>query len=84
MILRKLQSERSDLLHDAVIAALRSSGFRFLRNVECKVLDDLVILTGVLPSFYLKQVAQTIAMGIDQVREVRNMVEVDPDYLGIR
>jgi osmotically-inducible protein OsmY len=59
--------------------ALRSSGYRHLGNLECEVRDDLVILTGMLPSFYLKQVAQTIAMGVDQVREVRNVVEVDPN-----
>jgi osmotically-inducible protein OsmY len=83
MTLATTQSERSEFLHDAVIVALDSSGYRLLRNVKCKVLDDLVILNGVLPSFYLKQVAQTIAMGIDQVREVRNMIEVDPDYMAI-
>jgi len=79
MILAATQAERSDLLHDAVIAALRSSGYRLLWNLECEVREDLVTLTGVLPSFYLKQVAQTIAMGVDQVREVRNGVEVAPD-----
>lgn len=79
MILAATQTERSDLLHDAVIAALRSSGYRLLWNLECEVREDLVTLTGVLPSFYLKQVAQTIAMGVDQVREVRNGVEVAPD-----
>jgi hypothetical protein len=84
MTLTTKQPERSDLLHDAVIVALGSSGYRLLRNVECKVLEDLVILTGILPSFYLKQVAQTIAMGIDHVREVRNMIEVNENYLAIR
>ncbi|HEY7152573.1 MAG TPA: BON domain-containing protein [Gemmataceae bacterium] len=79
MILAATQTERSDLLHDAVLIALRSSGYRHLGNLECEVRDDLVILTGMLPSFYLKQVAQTIAMGVDQVREVRNVVEVDPN-----
>ncbi|HEY7428506.1 MAG TPA: BON domain-containing protein [Gemmataceae bacterium] len=79
MILAATQAERSDLLHDAVLAALRSSGYRLLWDLECEVRDDLVTLTGVLPSFYLKQMAQTIAMGVDQVREVRNGVEVEPD-----
>lgn len=79
MILAATQTERSALLHDAVIAAFRSSGYRRLWNLECNVRDDLVILTGVLPSFYLKQVAQTIAMSVDQVRQVRNAVEVYSD-----
>jgi osmotically-inducible protein OsmY len=76
MILAPTQTERSETLRDAVIAALRSSGYRHLRNLECRVRDDLVILMGILPSFYLKQVAQTIVMSVDQVREVRNVVEV--------
>ena len=84
MTLAATQTERSDLFRNAVIAALRSSGYRLLWNLECEVREDLVILTGALPSFYLKQVAQTIAMGIDQVREVRNMIEVNQDYLTIR
>jgi hypothetical protein len=32
-----------------------------------------------LPSFYLKQVVQTVAMRVEQVREVRNGIEVDLD-----
>ena len=84
MISAATQTERSALLHDAVIAALRSSGYRLLGNLECEVREDLVILTGVLSSFYLKQVAQMIAMGVDQVREVRNVVEVDADWLDKR
>jgi osmotically-inducible protein OsmY len=79
MILAATQAERSNLLHDAVIAALRSSGYRLLWNLECEVRDDSVTLTGVLPSFYLKQIAQTIAMSVDQVREVRNGIEVEAD-----
>ena len=79
MISAATQTERSALLHDAVIAALRSSGYRLLGNLECQVCGDLVILAGILPSFYLKQVAQTIAMSVDQVREVRNVVEVDSE-----
>jgi hypothetical protein len=79
MILAATQAESSNLLHDAVIAALRSSGYRLLGNLECEVREDLVTLTGVLPSFYLKQVAQTIAMGVAQVREVRNGVKVAAD-----
>jgi hypothetical protein len=79
MIAAATPTECSDLVHDAVIAAFRSSGYRHLWNLECEVREDLVTLSGVLPSFYLKQVAQTIAMSIDQVREVKNTVEVDPN-----
>ncbi len=78
MISTATKSECDDLLRNAVIAALRSSGYRLLWGLECKVHDDSVILTGLLPSFYLKQVAQTVVMSVDQVKEVRNAIEVHP------
>ena len=79
MILAATRAERSDLLRDAVLAALRCSGYRRLWSLECEVRDGQITLTGVLPSFYLKQVALTVAMRVEQVREVRNGIEVDPD-----
>jgi hypothetical protein len=78
MILAATPTERSDVLRETVISALRSSGYRPLWYLECEVDEDLVTLTGVLPSFFLKQVAQTIVMSVDRVREVKNTVEVDP------
>lgn len=79
MILAATRAEHSDLLRNAVLTALRCSGYRRLENLECEVRDGQVTLTGVLPSFYLKQVAQTVAMRVELVREVRNGIEVDPD-----
>jgi hypothetical protein len=79
MILATTQAEHAEHLRDAVITAFRSSGYRHLWNLECEVREEAITLTGVLPSFYLKQVAQTIAMGIEEVSEVKNLVEVDPD-----
>jgi osmotically-inducible protein OsmY len=78
MILAATQAERSELLRNAVLTALRTSGYRLLWNLECEVSDGLVTLMGALPSFYLKQLAQSIAMRVDQVREVRNVIEVYP------
>lgn len=38
-------------------AELRSSVYSSLRNVTCEVHEDLVILRGNVPSYYLKQLA---------------------------
>jgi osmotically-inducible protein OsmY len=71
--------DSSALLRSAVLAALRGSGYRSLWNVDCQVQDGLVILSGAVPSFYLKQVAQSLILRLDRVKEVRNTVRVARD-----
>jgi osmotically-inducible protein OsmY len=72
------QQELPELLQSSVLAALRASGYRVLWNIDCEVRGSSVILSGVVPSFYLKQVAQAVALRIERVREVVNTVEVAP------
>ncbi len=55
---------------------LVGSGYRALHNLSCLVNDDVVYLRGCLPSQYLKQVAQEIALGMEGVRQVINEIEV--------
>ena len=38
--------------------------------------DGAIVLSGNVPSFYLKQVVQTIAGSVDGVRRLDNRVEV--------
>ena len=52
------------------------SGYRALHDLSCLISDDVVYLRGCLPSQYLKQVAQEIALGIEGVRQVINEIEV--------
>jgi len=52
------------------------SGYRAFHNLSCLVCDDVVHLRGCLPSQYLKQVAQEIALGMEGVRQVINEIEV--------
>jgi len=51
-------------------------GYQQLNNVDCQVEGNVLVLTGKLKSFYLKQVAQTVAMKIPGVASVRNQIEV--------
>jgi osmotically-inducible protein OsmY len=57
-------------------AKLRRSGYLALRGVTCEDRDGVIHLHGSLPTYYLKQVAQSIASGIDGVRRVVNHIEV--------
>ncbi len=60
----------------AVLGALRGSGYRPLSYLHCEVVDSIVAVSGVVPSYHLKQVTQTTILRLPQVREVRNLVEV--------
>jgi BON domain len=54
----------------------RASGYLALRDVSCITSDDVAYLHGCLPSYYLKQLAQEIAAGIEGVRLVVNKIDV--------
>jgi hypothetical protein len=69
-------AEADARLGAAAAALLRASGHRPLQSLCCEVRDGVVILSGVLPTFYLKQLAQTVLLRLGQVRGVKNLVEV--------
>jgi len=47
-----------------------------LRSVHVEVRAGCVILSGRLPSYYLKQVAQTDVMKVHGVMQIRNEIHV--------
>ena len=53
---------------------LRTSLYQPLRRLECRVADGIVELCGTVPSFYLKQVAQSTILGIHDIKGIRNNV----------
>jgi osmotically-inducible protein OsmY len=55
---------------------LRRSGYLALRDVSCDARRGVVYLRGSLPSYYLKQVAQAIAAGVEGVGHVINRIQV--------
>ncbi|MEN6449521.1 MAG: BON domain-containing protein [Thermoguttaceae bacterium] len=57
-------------------AALRRSAYFELREVTCDFRGGVLTLRGRLPSYHLKQVAQTAVAGVPGVVEVDNRVEV--------
>jgi osmotically-inducible protein OsmY len=59
-----------------VASRLRRSGYPFLRGIKCEVRDDITVLSGSVPTFHLKQVAQEIAAHTQGVRLIENRVHV--------
>lgn len=53
-----------------------SSPYRHLQFVRCDCQGGIVLLTGILPSFFMKQMAQESIRHIAGVREINNQVEV--------
>jgi len=55
---------------------LRKSGYLAHHTVACKVHGTVIVLLGTLPSYYLKQLAQSIAAEVQRDLEVVNRIEV--------
>jgi hypothetical protein len=63
-------------LRSAALELLRSSGYAALRGLRCEVTETFLTVTGVVPSYYLKQMAQALLQPLDGLRGVTNLVEV--------
>jgi osmotically-inducible protein OsmY len=55
---------------------LSASGYRPLAGLSCRVDRGVVELAGVVPTFYLKQLAQETVLRLDHVNQVKNRVQV--------
>ena len=71
-------------IHPEAEQRLRRSNYLALQDVRCFTIEDAVYLYGCLPSFYLKQVAQEIAAGVEGVHRVINRIEVHGPAAGPR
>ena len=63
-------------LEELVRDSFEQLGYPQLTAVKCTADGDKMLLTGALSSFYLKQVAQSVAVKIPGVREVQNEIKV--------
>lgn len=59
------------------VASLRNSGYAPLGSLTCEFCDGTLILSGCVPSFFLKQMAQEVAMRTPGVDRVKNDLRVD-------
>lgn len=58
------------------------SPYSALRHIESDISEDVVRLSGMVPSYYLKQLAQEMAMQHADVREVTNQIQVGLEMQG--
>ena len=63
-------------LRSAARCALAGSKYVALRKLGCRVFEGVVEITGSVPSFYLKQLAQAAVLQIYPSASIRNLVHV--------
>jgi osmotically-inducible protein OsmY len=75
-------SDSDQELEKAAQAALLASGYRAVAILECTVIDGEIMLSGVVSSYFLKQIAQESVLQLKTVQRVHNSVRVKPrkDY----
>jgi len=56
--------------------SLSGSGYAALAEVTCEFENGVLTLRGNVPSFYMKQMAQTLVRGVSEVQHIDNRVEV--------
>ncbi len=64
------------LIVDNVYRALRASGYGQLLKLSAHCEHGRVTLQGCVPTYYLKQVAQSVLNSIDGIRNIDNDVNV--------
>ena len=63
-------------MHAAASEELSNSKYMALRQLNCRVSEGVVEISGTVGSFYLKQLAQAAILRLDPPASVRNLVEV--------
>jgi hypothetical protein len=72
-------SQRSrDFVGERAEARLHDSPYSALRTVSCRFHDGVLIVNGRVPTYYLKQVAQTLLGDMPEVSEIQNRLDVSP------
>jgi osmotically-inducible protein OsmY len=59
-----------------VAEALKTSGYAALQNVVSECREGVLVLRGSVPSFYMKQMAQTVASKVPGVEALENLLSV--------
>lgn len=68
--------ETRQAIERAAGTRLRQSGYHRVRSVSCRFQHGVLILEARVPSYYLKQIAQTRVHGLAGVAELDNRVQV--------
>jgi hypothetical protein len=73
---RSSSAEQDESLCDIVRAGLRSSPYRALWRVDCRVDNGVAALFGTVPSFFHKQIAQSGLLKLERISGVKNYMQV--------
>ncbi len=65
----------TDLL-PLIATALRESGYSELRRIDCSCEEGILVLSGSVSSYYLKQVAQTLVGKLTNRGRILNQIKV--------
>jgi osmotically-inducible protein OsmY len=76
MSIATIQLKSDRVISDEVARSIRELSCRQIRDIECVYRDGVVTLCGTLASFYLKQIAQSIASKVPGVNRVVNEISV--------
>jgi len=71
-----LSPSKKEILEADARSKLRRSCYQQVQCVLCEFHEGVLTLRGRVPSYYLKQIAQTLVLKIDGVDEVNNRLEV--------
>jgi osmotically-inducible protein OsmY len=71
-----VSSVAASLVASEAERVLRQSGYVALRRVQCEWQDGVIALGGKVPSFFMKQMAQTLVSQVVGVRRVDNRIKV--------
>jgi hypothetical protein len=64
-------------LDQAIRRRIDGCSYRFsFKQVSWSVEEEKLVLKGRVPSFYLKQILQTLLSGIQNIRQIDNRVDV--------
>lgn len=72
--------ERDEWLRAAATHLLHSSNYAALRRLRCEASEAVIAVHGILPSYYLKQMAQSAIQRLNGIRGVNNLVEVQATH----
>lgn len=71
-----LEDDPACLIVEDAENRLRKNAYLVLRNISCEFRDGILILRGCLPTYYLKQIAQSVVFGVAGVERIDNQIEV--------
>lgn len=70
------QPAHGDQIVERAESNLRHNSYLSLKNVRCDYHDGALILRGCLPTYYLKQMAQSVVSRMEGVQRIVNEIEV--------